>query len=251
MGALIYNNRPGQFGGTLRTQGRIPAVSLSLESGEAILDLMASGAVEATVSVATETRDSQNVIAEKPGDGDDAGVILLEGHYDTVPDVPGANDNGSGISTLITIARAVSERSYPLTLRFIAFGSEELGLFGSSFYVESLGPEERDRVLVMINLDALAGGDGLGVLGDSELVSRVVAYGSENGLPVEQRFALGQGFSSDPASFQRVEIPVVYFLDDEIARIHTSEDSTEFVKPKLMGSAAALSMALIELLAEP
>ena len=77
------------------------------EYSDTLLELMGTRDVEVTVSVASTARDTQNVVADKPGTDSDGGVVILGGHYDTVPDVPGANDNGSGIATLITIAREV------------------------------------------------------------------------------------------------------------------------------------------------
>ena len=96
LAAVVYNNVAGLFGGTLMDESPIPAVAISREDGEAILKLMGQGEVEATVSVTFETRDSQNVIADKPGSGGDGAVVVLGGHYDTVENVPGANDNGIG-----------------------------------------------------------------------------------------------------------------------------------------------------------
>ena len=65
--AVVYNNREGLFRGALASQSGIPVVSISFESGQTILALLAEGDVEAIVSVMRETRDTQNVIAEKPG----------------------------------------------------------------------------------------------------------------------------------------------------------------------------------------
>ena len=248
--AVIYNNLPGLFGGTLSNQAEIPAVAISLESGESILEQMAAGDLEATVSVVFEERDTQNVVADKPGEAGDERIIVLGGHYDTVPDVPGANDNGAGTATLITIAREVSDVTYPFTLRFIAFGSEELGLVGSTFYVESLSPEEREATVAMLNFDALATGDVVGVLGSFDLTTRVVEYGRQNGIATRRSFSL-EGASSDHAPFQRAGIPFVFFLADDVSRIHTPEDTLEFVQPELMGNSAALGIALLDSLARP
>lgn len=102
------------------------------------MELMTGGDVEATVSVIMETRQSRNVIAELTGPMESERTVVLGGHFDTVPNVPGANDNGSGIATLLGVAREAADRSYPFTLRFVAFDSEEVGLFGSRHYVGSL-----------------------------------------------------------------------------------------------------------------
>ncbi|MCH8109282.1 MAG: M28 family peptidase [Chloroflexi bacterium] len=249
LAAVVYNNVSGLIRGTLTTQADIPAIIISRQDGEAILELMASGDVEASVSFVMEDRDSQNVVAEKQGTGGDNRVVILGGHYDTVPDVPGANDNGSGTATIITIAREVAGKSYPFTVRFIAFGSEELGLLGSSFYVDSLSSEEKESIIAMLNLDALGTGDEVGVLGDSDLTAEVIIYGRDHGVDVRRSFGLTGG-SSDHAPFDDADIPIIFFLADDFSRIHSPDDNLDFIQPELMGNSAALAIALLDALAE-
>jgi serine protease len=50
--AIVYNNQPGNFSGTLGAQADIPVVSISAEDGAALLDRMTSGTLSATVDVA-------------------------------------------------------------------------------------------------------------------------------------------------------------------------------------------------------
>jgi aminopeptidase YwaD len=247
--ALVYNNAPGLFRGAMSQQAAIPAVTISQDSGEAILALTSSAEVSASISVEIQERSSHNVIAEKPGAAGDGRAVVLGGHYDTVPAVPGANDNGSGTAAFMTIAREVANRSYPFTLRFMGFGSEELGLEGSSFYVNSLSAQERENIIAMLNFDALGTGPVLGVMGDADLVARVIERGQKDGVDVARRFGIGGG-SSDHASFQQAGIPVAFFLADDFSRIHTPEDRLEFVRPELLGNAAALGIALLDSLAE-
>ena len=249
--AIIYNHLPGPFRGTLSNQSAIPAIAISREDGRAILERMGVSTVEATVTVTVEMRDSRNVIAEKPGTDPRGGVVVLGGHYDTVADVPAANDNGSGIATLVAIAREVADETYPFTLRFIAFGSEELGLFGSRFYVDSLGAAELEDLIAMLNFDALGTGDIAAVLGDPTLIDTVVSYGRGNEIAVERRLSLEAGSSSDHATFRDAGVPVVFFLADDFSRIHTPDDRLEFVLPELLGIHAALAIGLLESLARP
>ncbi len=249
--AVVYNNESGAFGGQLATQANIPVVAISKEEGESIKRLMGDGAVTANVSVVYEMRQTANVIAEKPGAAGDSRVIVLGGHLDTVPNVPGANDNGSGIATLLAIAKNVADSSYPFTVRFVPFGSEELGLLGSQHYVASLSNEEKTNVIAMLNFDALATGPVTGVLGDFGLARKVLDYASEHEIEVKRRLNLGlTGGSSDHASFKAVGIPVVFFLADDFSRIHTPEDTLEFAQPELMGTSAALAIGLLDLLAQ-
>ena len=244
--AIVYNNAAGHFRGTLATDGSIPAVSVPRAAGERLLASISQGGVRATVSVAYELADSANVVAERPGSDPDGGLVILGGHYDTVPGVPGANDNGSGIATLMTVASEVSDRSYPFTLRFIGFGAEEIGLYGSRFHVESLSEDDLDGIIAMFNFDALGSGRSAGVLGDPALVQSALTVAGAGDIDVEEHQSLGAGWSSDHAPFENAGVPVLFFLSDDFSRIHTQEDRMEFVQPELLGDAAALAVGLLE-----
>ena len=117
VGVIVFNNRPGRFYGDLRNQSTIPAVSISRGDGRDLLDLIEEGKVEAQVTVKSETRPSRNVIAEMPGSENTGKTVVIGAHYDTVPDSPGANDNASGIATIMTIAKQVAGNSYPFAVR--------------------------------------------------------------------------------------------------------------------------------------
>ena len=242
IGVVVYNNRPGGFRGNLGRGSDIPTLAISLEEGQRILGLVSDGEVKATISVAVEANPSQNVVAEKPGPGDQ--IVILGGHYDTVPNVSGAHDNASGTAVLLTLAQELSQRNFPFTLRFIAFGSEELGLRGSQAYVNSLSEEEQSRIIAMFNFDALGSGNSLGILGNRKLTDLVVENGKERGIDVEVSLGLTGG-SSDHASFGRVGVPVIAFFSDDFSRLHTPDDTLEFINTSLLGDVARLALALL------
>ena len=246
-GAIVYNNEPGLFGGRLETQSRIPVVTTSRETGEDILALVEDGDVQATIAVTNELLRSQNVIAEMPGS--DGRVVVVGGHYDTVPGVPGANDNGSGIASIVTAAEEIVDSDYPFTVRFIAFGAEELGLYGSEHYVQSLSEAERSSIVAMLNYDALAGSDILGVTGDSELQTTAVELAGQAGIDLRRRL-LPRNWGSDHMSFIDAGIPAVFFMDNDFSRIHTPQDKLEFINEDLMGQSAAIGLAMLDHLAD-
>ena len=97
------------------------------------------------------------VIAETKG-GDPNHVVVAGGHLDSVPEGPGINDDGSGTSTLLTMAQELAEGRYNLRnkVRFMWFGAEENGLVGSSYYAETLSQKEADKIDVMLDYDMLA-----------------------------------------------------------------------------------------------
>ena len=113
--AIIYNGTDGMFRGTLATLSTIPAVSMSKADGEALLDLLSQGDISASVTVENRVMQSRNVVAEMKGTMDDGRSVVIGGHYDTVAGVPGANDNGSGTATTMTVARAIAGNPYPFT----------------------------------------------------------------------------------------------------------------------------------------
>ena len=248
LGAVIYNNEPGNFRGTLGGSSNIPVASVSQEDGDRLeARLAASASFAVNLKLHYSQNPSQNVIAEKPGPG--AGVVILGAHYDTVPGIAGANDNASGTAVLLTLARELSEKSFPFDLRLIAFGSEELGLLGSGHYVESLSPEQQGRVIAMLNFDALGNGSRLGVVGDDVLTQPVMEDSLAMGIELRVRQGRGRG-GSDHASFAAVGIPNIFFSSNDFSRLHTPEDTLESINPQLLGDTVRLALSLLDTLAQ-
>lgn len=162
VGVLIYDNeesllpvRPGL--GNERVD--IPVVGLMKADGEEILaKLNEKESVEANLYVKTETDlTSQNVIAvKKPENIDNPEIVYISAHYDSVPFSPGANDDGTGTSSIVEIARILKDMSTDKEIRIIAFGAEEIGLVGSRYYVDNLTEEEINRSAINFQLEMLA-----------------------------------------------------------------------------------------------
>ncbi len=97
---------------------------------------------------------SQNVIAvKKPKNIENPEIVYVTGHYDSVRNAPGANDNGSGTGAMLELARILKDVPADKEIRFIAFGAEEQGLTGSRYYVSQLTSEEIARSAANFNLD--------------------------------------------------------------------------------------------------
>ena len=246
-GAVIYNHSPGLYRGSLGSESAIPAVAVSQEDSDALLELAGDAGTTFSLSIADREAPSQNVIAEKPGSADV--VVVIGAHYDTVPDSPGANDNGSGLATVLTVASELAGEPLPFTLRVVLFGAEEEGLHGSIFYVDSLSDEEREPIQAMLNFDALGTGPVTAVLGHADLARRVTEYGEQQGINAERRLSIGP-FTSDHAPFENIGVPALFFLADDFSRINSPDDVIEFVEPLRMGEAAALAIGLIRGMAE-
>ena len=241
--AIVFNNRPGGFRGTLGATGDIPAVAIARADGNRLRELLPGVPVQVTVTVEERAEQSRNVIAELPGAGD--GVVVVGAHYDTVPGVDGANDNASGTGALLALAGELAGRPFPFTLRFIAFGSEETGLHGSRHYVTQLTDGELAEIRAMVNLDSVGGGSSLRTTGDRWLTGQVAETADREGIALTVGSG-NRGSGSDHASFRDAWIPVIYFHSDDSSRIHTPQDTLEYVNPALLGDVATLTLDLLE-----
>ena len=248
LGAIIYNNAAGEFGGTLMRQASIPAASISREDGLQMLEALEGGArVEAHIRVEVEWRSSQNIIAEKRGYAADGGVVVLGAHYDSVPKSQGAGDNGTGVAALVLMAQELADAEFPFTVRFIFFGVEEIGLHGSRHYVESLTDAELRDIAAMLNFDAMGEGKA-SILGDGALVNAALGIAAENGLSVGESEGM-RGGGSDHAPFRDAGVPVLFFFGDDYSRINSPDDALEFVDASIMGTHMTVALRLLDELA--
>lgn len=79
---------------------------------------------------------------------------------------PGAEDNGSGASTLLNLVEAFAKADITLerTIVFVLFGGEEMGLLGSKHFVSNL-PKGIKNVKFAINMDMVGAGTSMYILG--------------------------------------------------------------------------------------
>jgi hypothetical protein len=106
--------------------------------------------------------DVVNVIATIPGTAN-TGAIALMAHYDTVPATPGANDNTSGVATILEAARAILAGSHLRNDVILLFtdGEEPAPRPGSRGFVAE-SPVFGD-IAIVVNLET-NGGSGPSML---------------------------------------------------------------------------------------
>jgi hypothetical protein len=186
---------------------------------------------------------AKNVVAVLDGEGPHAEeTIVIGAHYDHLghggmgsldPDSHeihhGADDNASGTSALIEVARRLATRETKLPRRvvFIAFTGEERGLYGSAHYArDPLVP--LDQTVAMVNMDMV------GRMVDDKLVVYGTDTASEwnkllDDLSVEHPFKLTrhpEGYGpSDHTSFYAKRIPVLFFFTGTHRDYHRPTDT--------------------------
>jgi Zn-dependent M28 family amino/carboxypeptidase len=245
---VIVNNQPGLFSGNLTLAAEFPVVSVGQEEGQAILDAAKAGqAIGITTPPTVGLTRSMNIVARASETS--VCTVVVGGHFDSVPAAPGANDNASGTSNVLELARAVAVDGVDEGVCFVAFGAEESGLYGSKAFVAELAAEGFVPTY-MINLDVTGIGTGVEVIGDSALADRAFALAQAAGIPVVPS-VLPANSGSDHQSFAEAGIEVVFFSSGSFSTIHSPEDVIEDLEVEvldLIGDAAYLT--LTELLAE-
>jgi len=95
----------------------------------------------------------KNVVATFKGYNPNSNaIIIICAHYDTTKTSPGANDDGSGVATMLAIANICSKYSFNHTIRFIAFSGEEVGTYGSHDYAKKAYYRE-ENIIAVLNLE--------------------------------------------------------------------------------------------------
>jgi Zn-dependent M28 family amino/carboxypeptidase len=142
----------------------IPVVGGSFADGVA---LSAPGSTAFVEVVPPEVRTEFSVIAELPGKNTD-NVVMAGAHLDSVIEGPGINDNGSGTAALLETALMMAKLKPQNTVRFGFWAGEELGLLGSTDYVEGLSTAERDRIALYMNYDMIGSPNYIQMVYDSD-----------------------------------------------------------------------------------
>ncbi|WP_184550409.1 M28 family metallopeptidase [Mucilaginibacter sp. FT3.2] len=97
-------------------------------------------------------------------------VIVITAHYDHLGGMgadtyfPGANDNASGLTQMLSLAKYYAANPQPYTMAFIAFSGEEAGLLGSKYFTENpLIALKNIRFLINLDLNG-TGVEGITVV---------------------------------------------------------------------------------------
>ncbi len=226
--------------GALRPGAEIPGVAVTREDGLRIRRLLRQGPVRVRIRTdnVIEQRTSWNVVGELEGRDRPGEVILVGAHVDGHDIAVGAQDDASGTAVVMEAARLLSRHREVLgrTVRFVCFGAEELGLFGSHAYVAQHA-DELDQLKFMLNLDGAGreGDKGLALQGCIELIPyfRRVAADMKEPLLVDSNF----GLHSDMYPFSLAGVPSGYLAVMEEVRTgrnwgHTAADTLDKVSPR-------------------
>ncbi len=196
-----------------------------------------------SVDIQRDSKTVHNVTAYLPGQTDE--YVIIGAHYDHLglgdehslaPSQigkvhPGADDNASGTAGVIELARWFASQPKPKRgILFITFAGEELGLLGSSWYVNH-PTLPLEKAVAMINMDMIGriregkvylGGTGTGSTFDKLLAGE----NAPKPLQIIHSDKTGYG-SSDHTSFTTKQIPTLFFFSGLHGDYHKPSDTPD------------------------
>ncbi|MBT7094618.1 MAG: M20/M25/M40 family metallo-hydrolase, partial [Bacteroidetes bacterium] len=192
-----------------------------------------------------DTIYSNNVIGMVPGTDsllrDE--YIIVGGHLDHIgyggnEAYNGADDNASGAAGVMEIARAVAKNPFMRTVVFAAWTSEEMGLYGSEYFLNS-GIIPKEKIVFNLNLDMIGrttneneASHAHYVVTDKKYLKEITAFIKETNKGVTD-FPLifnnddNSPGGSDHMSFIEAGIPAFFFFSGRHNDLHTIGDDPE------------------------
>ncbi len=254
----------------------LPTHYINKNTTNKINELLSVGNVNVHVETSLFKKNSivnpANIIGMINGFSNDS-TIVISAHYDHIginhgKINPGANDNASGVSALLEIAKvfATSETKPKYNILFVFFTAEEIGLRGSKYFTEN-PPIPLNSILANINLDMIGNKDIL----HKDEPNFIYAYGPketstylmnkidsinnikpylkldffENDSIIANRFLK----MSDQANFITFDIPVLFLFNGLSPNYHKPIDTYKKLDYKKMKNVCNLTIDLIKELA--
>ncbi|MCH6266411.1 M28 family peptidase [Neobacillus citreus] len=268
VGVVMYNNTGTSNAFGQATYGQnIPAVAITRAQGLALVEKLKNGTLTAHIKVTgsgVEEKTSYNVIAKmKPNKNKDTGqVVMIGAHHDSVQNGPGANDDASGVSAVLELARVMADAPTDTELRFVTFGSEELGLLGSYHYAGTLSADEADRIVAHFQMDMIgskdAGGDNKAnglimytIDGKKNLVTDLASAAGDR-TALGEVVPYGQLGRSDHQPFHELGIPAALFIHSPLEPwYHTPADTLDKIDKNKLQETAEIVGASVYQIARP
>jgi len=193
-------------------------------------------------------------------------VIVVGAHYDHLggglfgaldPDSAGrphngADDNASGVATMLEVAQRLAQSRPDRTIVFVAFTGEELGLLGSAWYVRNpVAPVARTTAMINFDMVGRLTNDRLIVYGTETAKEFPALLDSLNRTAGFDLKARGDGYGpSDQSSFYAVKLPVLHLFTDLHEDYHRATDDAERLNVPGMLRIAEFATALVRNLAD-
>lgn len=194
---------------SVKKYGCLPGFNILARDAQEMV-LKKAGKVKVKLTQTEKEWTSHNVMVSIPGTEYPDEEINFCGHYDSVPFSTGVYDNGAGSVIIMEILRYFKENPPKRTMNFLWFGSEEVGLEGSKYYIQKYA-DTLDRSILTINVDVagcVLGRDLAMVTADESLCHYIEHLAKEINFSMNVK---QQVYSSDSTPFANAGVPAVSF----------------------------------------
>ncbi len=227
--------------------GDLAAVTAALKRGERASFPLKDVSCKLRITARLlKDRPMRNVCGVWRAAGDSNEWVVVGAHLDHVGIdatgnlYPGADDNASGSSMLLEVARAVAGggQHFRRNILFVWFAGEEQGLLGSWQFVRK-PPVPLDRIAVMINTDMVGQGEPRLNVAGGDVYPRDAAWLGD--LDAEDIIwkPSRSGSRSDHYPFQASGVPAFFIsMQGKHPNYHQPGDVVANIKPELLGLAA-------------
>jgi hypothetical protein len=224
-----------------------------------VLEIKNSGSI--SIKSNREIKQSSNVIGQLLCNDSLAPWIVLSAHYDHIgvknsEVFNGADDNASGVSAIIEIAKAFKQAKdegvlFKKNILFLLVSGEEKGLLGSKYY--SNHPiKDLNNTIVNLNIDMIGRVDEkhiknenyIYVIGADKISKKLHRINEEvNELYTKLKFDYTYNLDSDPNrfyyrsdhySFAKKGIPIIFYFNGIHEDYHKESDSAEKINYPLL-----------------
>jgi Zn-dependent M28 family amino/carboxypeptidase len=190
VGVVFYNSEPGVLYASLGSgfAPTLPVTSVTQDIG-ALMVATPGLTMRLRTRTVRGVVTTYNLFAETTT-GDRDNVVMAGAHADSVNAGAGMHDNGASVAALLEVAQQMSRVRTRNLVRFAFWGAEEAGSIGSSHYVNSLSPLERQRIALYLNFDMIASPNAVLFVYDGDDSDAVGAGAGPAGSPqIERLFA--------------------------------------------------------------
>lgn len=239
----------------------IPGVSVSKEWGSYLQRLAdRKGTVRLRLKTRNRTRErtSWNVVAELPGTCHDDQWVMTGCHYDGHDISQGAMDPISGMVAILEAARVLAlyaRARIACGVRFIAFGTEEIGLIGAREYVKAHA-DELGEIRLLVNMDSAGGAGRKGIVMHRRPELDAFFTGAREEMANDMPYGQGMSAFSDHFPFFNAGVPTCGMGDVEATFTgrgfgHTAFDTMDKLKVSdLREASSVLSRILLRIACE-
>ncbi len=207
------------------------------------LELLKQSDIQVTLKLDTEQKLSHSITLIGRQSVQTRSKIVLCAHYDTKFGTPGAYDNASGLSVLLTLAETLAPRQFAVDLEFVAWGDEEYGGHSDSIYAKNANYE---NMLCAINLDGIGqytGTNTITMLAQSKDFQQAIAGITQNypGIVWVEPW-----YASNHYSYFARNVPSIAIGSVGVNLVHQAHDTIDWISPAKLEEVVRMVTAIVE-----